>query len=226
MAATGEYANDPTPKKGGLWKVFLIVGIVLALGCVGICVGGWFLTSRSVGLIAPAIQCITEIELNQKAINAYAEANDGMLPPAEAWQDEISSFYEAEYAKWEPQQKELANIPIASMKVNVAKPGEPLGCTFGEPDTGFAYNSEVAGKKLSEVDSGTMLIFETETKEYNQALAYVEKDKASSPKLENSPRGWFGVSVGGSIKADSEYRRVTDQMKEAGQQMVEAKQGG
>jgi hypothetical protein len=227
MAAPGEFANAPAPKKGGLWKVFLIVGAVLALGCIGICVGGWFLVGRSVGLVAPAVQCMSEISLNQAAIKAYADANDGVLPPAEAWQDEISSFYEAEYAKWEPLQKELGNLPGPSaMNISVAKPGEAIGCTFGEPDTGFAYNSDVAGKKLAEVDSSTMLLFETEKKEYNQAMPFVEKDNASSPKIENKARGWFGVSVGGTIKADEEYSRVNEQMRDAAEQMAEARRAG
>ncbi len=222
MSSPEAIIEPPAKKKGGLWKIILVVTLLVVGGCVGLCAFSIFAAQGSMKMVSPAIQCMAELGLNHKAITAYAQANNDTLPPAENWQDEIATYYEKEHGEWKKVEDAWRKVPFVGMDIKTAPAGQAAGCGFGEPKTGFAYNQEVAGKKLADVSSSTPLLFEVKEAGYSAAASFVKAPEDQSPKFQGKPRGWFSVSIGGSIEAEKEFKRAYDQIEEAGQQIIEA----
>jgi hypothetical protein len=165
--------------------IILIVAAVLCV-CCGVLGGGaaWF--AGRTGL--PMMTCAMNAAAMQEALKAYARDNEGSLPLAENWQDALAPYYE--------QQVNELNQAIPFAKIEVS---EVWGCNQEGILTGFAYNSEVAGKKLEEAGE-EIIFFEVARRERNLAMAYEPQPVDQSPKIMNDRRGWFVVPATGSPK--------------------------
>ncbi len=180
------------PKKS---NTGLIIGLVL--GGIGICCVGGIALVLFGGLqffknVAPMAECMMNYSAVQKGMDEYAQANNGKLPPAATWQNDLKPYVEKSLAKLK---KEAG--PFKVMDVN----GD-WGCTTGETKTGMAYNTEIAGKTLEDVRAKALVtVFETPQIGRNQALKFEELPRSSSPKLMGNPRGWIKI-VGGRVHMD------------------------
>ena len=182
--------ESPPPYRQKKSNTGLIVGLII--GAVVVCCLGPLLAVGGLGYFGlkqgvPMITCAIAIEDLQKSLKDYADAHNGKLPPAKTWQTDIKEFYVKESAK-----NRQENSPIKIMPAD----GE-WGCVAGETQTGFAYNSNVAGKKLSDLDGDTIVIFEVAKRSLNQAMPYKPQDPKTSPKIMTEHRGWFVAPVDG-----------------------------
>lgn len=157
----------PDSKKSGskLWLWVLIAVLAFCgLGAIGV----YFLVKSVAGQGIALISCAANADLARNAILAYAKDHDGVLPPAESWQDDIRPNYEKLYEKLASEMK-IKDMPDW-LKFDISKPGQVISCSVGpETTTGFAYNSLLAQKKLDEITDHdkTILVWETMNPEYN-----------------------------------------------------------
>ena len=116
------------------------------LAIAGICLSGFsfVLLPIMAGLLLPAlaktkskaqtIQCVNNLKQLALGVRLYANDNSDQYPPAATWCDSISSS--------------ISNPSVFRCNAN---PGQR---------SGFAFNQKLAGKKESEVDSQTVMLFE------------------------------------------------------------------
>lgn len=195
--------TSPPPFQGGApaksnSKIILWVSLAAVLLVVFLC-GGlvWAAYSMVTGVgksIGTVAQCPMTFELVSEATKAYAQENGGKLPPAKTWQKDIAPYYSKLAAKLE---KQMEDVPFLKIKPQAIT--TPLSCTMGTPAPAIAYNSEVAGKKLTEIKdpNSTVLFFEKlGTPAMNLAAAY--KDTGEKAKLFGEPRDLLKVYVEGN----------------------------
>lgn len=184
------------PKKS---NTGLIIGIVLAV-CAVCCIGG-VVAIGGLGFLgfkaaAPMIECTVGMEETRTAILAYAQANDGKLPNAATWQQDIRPHLVTA-------QKQIGKDrgPFKALD-----PSKPLECVRGENPTGIAYNASLSGKKLADIQDkrATVLIFEAPGSRMNFAEPYKPQDPAKRPTMFGEPREWFVVHVEGQIDFEME----------------------
>ncbi|MEA2554595.1 MAG: hypothetical protein QOJ65_2771 [Fimbriimonadaceae bacterium] len=188
------YAN--APKKSNTTTIVLIVlgicAVCCILGVVGVVgIGAWGM--KKAGNFIACSAGIAEIQL---AMKEYEKDHGGKLPPAKTWQDDIRPYF-AKIA--EDHKKSPAKF------IGTLDPNGMWGCRdeVGTAMTGFAFNSELGGKKVSEIPnpSSTVLLFEVEKPALNLNEPYRERPFESSPKFGNAPRGWLTVTVKGEMKS-------------------------
>lgn len=176
----------------------LIIGLILggiAICCIGgvalLFFGGAWLVKKAI----PIAECQMNYEVVKDSMTAYADAHDGALPSADKWQDELAPYAEKAVAAYGKKE----DNPF-----KVLDPHGEWGCVTDDVKTGMAFNDKYSGKKLSEarMDDG-VVIFETEATGRNLHEMYVEKDKKTSPKFMNQPRGWFTIHGASGVRAGS-----------------------
>ncbi len=198
MSEMPSYSDSGSSNKT-LKIVLIIVGIFLLL-CIAAGAACFFAVKKVVNLGGDMIGCVMSPEMSVTALEAYAQEHDGKLPPADKWQDEIMPYYQRLYDKKAEELKDLENTPFKGMFA-IAKPGEPLSCKTGDKETGFAFNSDLSGAVLADIESpgSTPMIFEVTTKRYNANETYVEKPMSESPAIMGDNRGWFVFYVNGTM---------------------------
>lgn len=172
----------------------LIVGLIIGgvvLCCVlpiGILAGGGLFAFNKV---KGSLTCAMGFKDIRNAVIAYSEANNGKLPTASKWMDQVRPYYEKEL------QNSKEENPFGSIPVNGV-----WGCSNdGGTQTGIAFNSALSDKYLKDIKdrASTIVIFEVPTPAANKSEAYTERPKSSSPKMMGTPRGWFKAPLEGSI---------------------------
>ncbi|MGV3618354.1 MAG: hypothetical protein ACO1SV_23760 [Fimbriimonas sp.] len=181
-----------SPKKKtstGLIIALVIGGVVLC--CVlpigGIAGAGFWGINKIKGVAT----CAIGFEQIRDSVNAYAKANNGKLPTANKWMDQVRPFYAKEVSKVEG--NPFGAIPADSI----------WACTNEDgTKTGIAFNSDLSGKNLKDIQDhvATIVIFEIEKPAANAAESYKARPKATSPKMFGNPRGWFYAPLEGDIK--------------------------
>jgi hypothetical protein len=149
----------------------------------GIGIWGW---SKAKGLVGCSISFTTL----QRSIKDYANDHDGKLPKASTWESDIKSYYTQEVTR-HPDEKMFGS----------GSQGQSIGCTNADgPTTGIAFNSALSGKKLADVSdpTGTVMLFEVPTAGSNLNSEYKPQPYTTSPKIVNSPRGWYICHVQGA----------------------------
>jgi hypothetical protein len=132
-----------------------------------------------------------------KAMEDYADAHGGKLPPADKWQDEIRPYFAKRLAKDEEQGAKI----FGSFDPNgVWTCKDDAGKT---PDTGIAFNTDLSGLKLSDIKNktGTYILFEVPKTGMNLNIPYTDLNESESPKVMGKPRGWYRVN--GNFEASS-----------------------
>lgn len=179
------------PKKSNTTTVVLIVLGVLAVCCVlgiaGVAGGGWFVFNKGKTIAA----CAMGFEDARASLEDYAADHNGKLPAAKSWQDEIQPYFAKQASKHADERKLLGSFPTDGV----------WGCqNDGAEMTGIAFNSELAGKKLSDLPDDSVLLFEVPKAAKNVAQPYKEMSDETSPKLFGKPRGWLKIPVRGKAK--------------------------
>ena len=191
------------PKKS---NTGLIIGLVLggiAICCIGgVALIGFFGFSFFKNTIAPMAECMISYEAVSGALDDYAKANNGKLPSAAAWQDEMAPFVE----------KRLASVKKENAPFKLMDPKSEWSCTMGDKKTGMAFNSSFAGKSLADAQKDdSVVIFEIEQIGRNITQAYAHRDKSTSPKLMGERRGWITIHAAGGLQmGDKEMGRNFD----------------
>jgi hypothetical protein len=157
------------------------------------------------------VSCMMNGDLARKAVLAYAQDHEGKLPNAATWQDDIRPYYERLYTKL-MEDENLKEMPDW-MNIKVASPGTVLECELsGGKKTGFAFNTAIAGKLLSEftTPTTTILIFETTSPAYNASGDPTARN-ANDPilKFYGDKREWLDFMIEGESEmfesADSDF---------------------
>jgi hypothetical protein len=153
-------AFNPTRQQSGnkLWLWLLLIVVAFCVLCI---VGIFFMVRAGMNLGKGMMSCALNADLARTAVVAYTMEH-GQMPQAATWQDDIAPNYQRLYDKLHAEEgfKEMKDF----MGITVAAPGEVLECEFsGGNKTGFAYNSEFAGKTLDEMkmDTRATVIWET-----------------------------------------------------------------
>lgn len=135
--------------------------------------------------------CMFNYQDMQRALLRYADEHGGKLPNAATWQDDVRE----DFRKSMTPKQQLG--PFEEMS-----PDGEWGCK--DPDgimSGMAFNSELSGKKISDIRDqvSTIMIFETAHPGKNLNEPYKPKDFMLSPKtIGGKPRGWIEAPVNGA----------------------------
>lgn len=174
--------------------ILIIVGLILACGC-GAVVISYMSCGAFKKLVGPMAGCMISFEATRDGILEYARENGGRLPKAETWQDDIRE-YVRKGLKREMEMQQMFDAKTMN-------PDGDWGCYASDTElTGIAFNSDLSGKLLSEVQNpeGTMLIFEIEKPRKNAAEKYQPLPNDRSPKIMGEPRGWIRYPVSGEVQ--------------------------
>jgi hypothetical protein len=187
MEAPPPFAVPPPqiPKKKSSLGVVLLLLFFGFIFCCGL--PTFLFMKRGIAAynsVSPIVGCSINFSTVQAAIRRYATDHEGKLPPAKTWQTDIRHYM------------------LGSTKNPMLKLWERQGpwmCTDPKGrETGIAFNSALAGKKISEIPDpyGTVMIFEVPSTGDNQAWPY-EKPKTSGPEVFGRPRPWITMPVMG-----------------------------
>lgn len=199
----------PLPQKRGMstGTIVLIVGLVVGLPCIALIGGMVWLLTKGVGIVVPVLECSQRFEDVREAIRLYAKEHDGTLPNAATWQDDVKGY--------------LKDIPDrmnseGRMKLRKLEPEGIWGCAAGDQKwTGMAFNSELSGKKITDVKNPeqTVLVFEIPEPKRNANLPYKAPPVEKSPMVLGEHRPWFRIPVEGKLPTTIE-KKVSSQMPE------------
>lgn len=168
-----------------LWVVLGVVALVIIVPCVGIAGAGLWAWN----MVKPMAGCAMSYDYVEKAIQAYSAANDGKLPPAATWQDDVRSYYLSAQQSGE-------QMPFDTFKAD----GE-WSCSTGSTKTGISYNSNVGGKNRKDLSGSEILVFEVPMVGKNQNSPYKKLPMKSSPKIFGENRPWLTITVDGNSSA-------------------------
>lgn len=188
-------------KKTSTTTIVLIVLGVCAVCCVlGVAgVGGlaWFGFNKAKNFATCTVGA-TEIA---ESLKEYSDDNGGKLPDAKKWQDEIKPY--------------LAKLTEETKKVKFIVPMDPnglWGCKdeTGPGMTGFAFNSDLSGKKVDDIPNKdeAVVVFEIPTASMNANQPYVVQPQSESPKMMGTPRGWITITANGDVVTNGRRSRT------------------
>lgn len=178
----------PPEPKGRNRTLWIVLGILAFLGC-GCCGLFGYFGYIAVRDVMPVASCGVTAEAVREAMLAYAEENDGNLPPAATWQDDIRPYYEKIYNEFDKDQP-----------FSLRPPDGEWGCDAGNTSTRFVFNSELAGAKIDEIKDpkDTILLFETDKAGRNLSDKYVKQpDESGPPLIFGQNRPWLALPVKG-----------------------------
>jgi len=197
MAGPPPY-TPPANKKNSNTVLIVVLICVVVIPCLGILAligfGYFFVTNTAF----PLAGCMITAKAGQQALNAYA-LEKGTYPKAESWQTDIKDHYE----------RALATYKKEGMPFELATATEAWKCDRGSKPTGFTYNTDVAGKKPSEIQDKykTVLLFESKSVGINQSAKYSPLPMESSPTIIGAPRGWMFIHIEGEPEGVDQRNR-------------------
>ena len=126
------------------FKVGVVLGVISAVFCTLLCLGSFFIIVES---ISSQVMCRRSMEILGNAIQKYCEQNEGILPAADTWCDQLLGSVEDE-------NEEAGLIFVLE--------GHGIVGYNGEKMIRLAMNNYLDGCKISEIDRQTVLLFETD----------------------------------------------------------------
>ena len=197
MSSSPPAFNPPrsTPSGSKLWMWVIIAVVAFCLIACGI---GAFFLKGAVDTIVPVGGCMLTGELVTKATLAYAIENDGRLPNAETWQDDIQPYYERLYDK---AQTEMEDVPDF-FNVEVSRPGAIFECKLkGGRNTGFVFNAELSDVLVDDVENpaSVILIFESWQYGYNASADPSMRADDEPVLIFGDERPWIDIYVTGHV---------------------------
>lgn len=183
------YSAAP-PKKTNRNLILIIILICIGVPCIGVIVAGIF-AFRIWNTMTPTMGCLTSITLIGKGVTQYAREHKGLLPKADTWQDDVRPYYQR-YA-------ERGKAPFDMMPPNGDWTCAPS--TKGGKSTGVAFNTDLSGKKLADIENPDIvaLVFEVPEIGRNLHRPYKRLSEESSPSFMGSHRGWIWIDAAGSM---------------------------
>jgi hypothetical protein len=187
------YESQPAPKKpktSAVVIIFAILGVLLVCCGAPLGIAGYFGFKGFKGAMAIG-GCMANVTEMRQALGKYSAAHDGKLPSAATWQKDIGKY--------------LADKDTKDAPMKFWKAGEEWSCEEGGAKTGFMFNDELSGKKVSDVvkaNPDAIAIFETKTVGFNQAGKLVKLPFNESPKILSDflkeRRGWMLIDADAS----------------------------
>jgi hypothetical protein len=186
------YSSQPKKNRTGLIVGLIIGGVVLCcvvpiafLGGVGI----W-----GVKKMQGAMTCAATFQAAGRSVIAYEADHDGKLPDGKKWQDEIEKYYDKEVQT--PQYQAPFKPPATTEEFSCSDENNQV--------TGFAFNSDVSGKKASDIKDQlhTVVIYELAKTGKNISQPYKSADSSQSPKIMTIHRGWFVYTINDKLMAN------------------------
>lgn len=200
--------NQPysPPQKSGpsATKIILIILVFVGVPCVllGVLVAtfakrGMEMASKTV---MPLASCALNFQSARDGLLAYARDHSDTLPKAETWQDDIKSYYVKSLDKQLTQKG--GEVLGVEFKLEPWKEDGPWGCRVTDTEmTGIAFNTKMAGKKISDVasDGNAVLLFEVEKSGKNLHREYVPLPADKAPRLFGETRDWLVANFSGKV---------------------------
>lgn len=190
--------NTGQPRKTGTNPLIWVL-VALAAFCCICSVGGYFTINSGIKEVQKESKCFMTLGLAQASIKEYVEEN-GVFPSAENWQEEISPYYN----KSKDETTEGIDEAPGPMKglvegfLDFQDISKPLSCHEGNPVTGIAYNSNLAGKTTEDFAEGeldkTVVVFENDTVNLNNSSPYREKQENPQIKVFNESREYYKIT--------------------------------
>lgn len=201
------------PRSGS--KLWLLAVLLICVPCVILMGVMGYIVRKGFGMlnteVVPLISCVANFELLQESARDYAKEHDGKLPDAKTWQKDVIKYYKARYMK------EYANASgeVMGFKLEFKQFDEktPFSCQNPhDPPTGFAYNSDLSGKKIADVKdpSTTYVFFEIEKVELSHSEPYKARDPKLSPRMIDNRRDWIRAPLEGSLEFDASTKKMID----------------
>lgn len=212
-------AQQPSVRKRiPLVAVVLILVGLICIGLIVLFAAVMIPTMRRMGQVAG---CGASFTMMRQAVLDYARDKGGVLPTAKTWEDDVASFYQAQF------DKALADLRGTPMDryIPFARPGELFTCVDDRGrKTGISFNEALSGKKLEEIQDkrNTVLLFEVPTTERNQHSPY-DMVRAPRPRLMNTYRDWLVVPVEGDHLGFADAREAAQgaqRLLDLGKQMM------
>ncbi|MBX3118837.1 MAG: hypothetical protein KF784_07205 [Fimbriimonadaceae bacterium] len=168
--------------------VCVVVGICLVCG-IGAVASGLYAFNK----VGSTLACVVNVEATRQGLMDYARANDGTLPRAETWQDDIKQYVGAHLRR-----DDMGPIEVMD-------PNGEWYCDTEGMKTGIAFNSDLSEKKLADIADkyATIAIFEIEQPRRNANEPFKRRDHNTSPKMFGEHRGWFVMPVEGEMQGMS-----------------------
>lgn len=178
--------------KNNTGLIIMIVLAVLVGGCI-LAVGMTaFFGLKAWDQVKPIVGCSVAFESVHESLKDYARDHDGKLPPAATWQDELRPYVKASISKLQKEAEGMGDM------FKTMDPDGAWGCKTGKGDemTGMAFNTELSGKKVDDIESKstTVIVFEIERPSPNANEPYKARDPNASPSIFGERRGWFEVT--------------------------------
>jgi hypothetical protein len=189
----GNEYRPQKPKKNGLLIVFAVLGVLGV--CCGLPIGaGLIYLPKLISSAASIGSCVINTQVMDESLKMYVKENKDTLPKAGEWQTDLQKHFKLD-----------ESLKKDSGPLKLWTPSGVWSCKGDETETGFAFNDEFAGKKLSEIKdpSQAVLIYETKTVGFNQHGKYEQLPFDSAPKILGKKLGWMVIT------ADFEVNFVT-----------------
>lgn len=174
-------------------KRSLLIFSVVFLGVIG---GFLALSADAVRFgqrnIAPQIQCDLAFENVRDAILYYAEMNNGHLPRADTWMDDLQPYLVKTY-----------NATQNSMRSSLILDGD-WGCKLDTGhQTGMAFNTELSGMAIKDIRDvkNVILLYEIENPKRNANGVYPPTDRPERPTTNWKRRQWLRIGLIGYERA-------------------------
>ena len=180
------------PKKSNVGLIIAIIIGVVCVCCVLPIVGVGALGFWGLGKIKGMVGCSIAFTNLQRSVQQYADDHGGKLPKAATWQTDIHPYFVKEVARHAKEQQMFSNGGA-----------DAVGCTNGDsPPTGIAFNTELSGKKISDIKDPltAVMLFEVPQTGSNLSQPYKVQSFQSSPKMLNTQRGWYVCGVDGRVE--------------------------
>jgi hypothetical protein len=177
-------------RKSNTTLIILISVLAVFAFCVALIVVFSSFVLSGVRAMAPTMGCVVSFQAARDAVLRYAQDNNGLLPSAETWQDDVAKYLPGAL-------KDMEEFPF---DIDTIKPEGVWGCKVSDTQTtGIAFNDELAGKRLEDVQNpyGTVMLFEIESARRNAHESFRPRPMSTSPRLFGERRGWMTIPVQG-----------------------------
>jgi hypothetical protein len=181
--------NPGVPKKSNTGLIIGIVVGVLVLCCGLPTIGSMLLFGKVKDGIGGLAACASNSETLSNALKSYAAANDGKIPPAASWKQDLSKYMVAN-------SKEMEGMEVLGAKA--WGPNDDWTCKEGDVSTRWVMDPKFGGKLLKDAGTSEVILFESAAVKGQLIATYKPEDFKTSPKvmgIEN--RGFYVITSGG-----------------------------
>ncbi len=188
-------------------KTLSTVLIVVSLSCIALCAFGGFMglnkAREAAASIAPIMGCSMDMNAVGDGILAYAKEK-GKLPSKETWQTDVLAYVKKEMKSIDTDAEE--GMGKLGMEIKRMKLEGNWGCTVDATSiNGYAFNSELSGKKLEDIVNrgNTALVFETDQQAAkNLSFVYKKLPMTAKPTVMGQPRDFMVYFADGQFDSD------------------------